>query len=570
MPTAELIFISGGTSGNDLYVVVEKSFGSELVVGGKLLFEKKASGVTGEMLKVCEESVEIKSIVKENDHLYIYFDYLYIKSLILTTFRTITSPEGYMYKLYFSTDHNMLPCDICGDYKVYIRRGENVIEFSDLAFCFPGGLTKGGPSCGDNVQQEVVSGWCCDNETIPFNYETMERNSILAKVSAVTAGSAFRPESGDEVLFATNPYFSTVNDEINLFGCPGETVTISKYTDFMNIGIVMEQDYDAKRMFQEYQMNELFVKKIKSSIIPDFIDLEKVKYAPAYSKETMELATGLTFNLHFRSRIPGETEYTFEDTWHFNDAMNTWNGNEIDDTKTREQLYIDSDFVNSSNLIGYLGFTDNDIYNQKNRVKKTFLRLSFYDSPNPLTQNLLCYSTVFFDSGELYGKYVKRKAWLEENGIETPVVLTPYMGEEEEPEAITSRVTINDEYDNTKSGEGFNLYLFREDAPMEFYNPEDPENTSQPIYMKVEFKHAGYGRTVPLIYWPKEDNKPVKLTIENYLSNLYIKLKIALTERGYVYFFPEATENKGNGIVWEDERLVLNLFEPMIEPETTE
>jgi hypothetical protein len=119
----------------------------------------------------------------------------------------------------------------------------------------------------------------------------------------------------------------------------------------------------------------------------------------------------------------------------------------------------------------------------------------------------------------------------------------------------------------TRSGEGFNIYLFREDAPVVFYDPEDPENTSQDIYMKVEFNHAGYGRTVPLIYWPKEGGEPMKLTIENYLSNLYIKIKIALTERGYVYFFPKATENKYNGIVWENERLVLNLFEPIIEPE---
>ena len=178
-------------------------------------------------------------------------------------------------------------------------------------------------------------------------------------------------------------------------------------------------------MLQEYQVNELFVKKIKNSIIPDFIDLEKIKYAPAFieeklNEETVEdtggttyLATGLTFNLHFRTRISGETSYDFEDVWHLNDAVETWNGNGIDDTpKTREGLYTDENFVNSSNLIGYLGFTDDDIYNQKNRVKQSFIRLSFYDSDNPLTQNLLYYSTIFFDSGDLFGKYVKRKNYI--------------------------------------------------------------------------------------------------------------------------------------------------------------
>lgn len=582
--TAPLSFISGGTSGNDLYVVVKKEVGQQLNVGGKLVFEKTASGNTGQMLKVCEESVTIKNITLEGDYMYVYFDYVYITPLILTSYRDIVTPpdQGYKYKLFFDRNHNMLPCDLTDDYKVYIRRGENVIEFGDLAFCFPMQLKKG---------EDIIpsDGFCCNDTVTRFNYETMERNSILARDKKVVDGKSFRPEPGDQVLFATNPYFRTSNStvpgtnekQINLFGCPGENVTILRYTDFMGLGVVLEQDYDAKRMLQEYQVNELFVKKIKNSIIPDFIDLEKIKYAPAFieeklNEETVEdtggttyLATGLTFNLHFRTRISGETSYDFEDVWHLNDAVETWNGNGIDDTpKTREGLYTDENFVNSSNLIGYLGFTDDDIYNQKNRVKQSFIRLSFYDSDNPLTQNLLYYSTIFFDSGDLFGKYVKRKAWLEEEDEEYDHLITPVVwsqtADTDACSAVTSQLMVNDEYDMTRSGEGFNLYLFRQDAPI--------ENDPQDIYMKIEFNHAGIGRTVPLIYWPKEGNSPKKLTIENYLKNLYIKVRIALTEKGYVYTFPDTisaddTEHGGrkNGIVWENERLVLNLFEPMIE-----
>jgi hypothetical protein len=136
-------------------------------------------------------------------------------------------------------------------------------------------------------------------------------------------------------------------------------------------------------------------------------------------------------------------------------------------------------------------------------------------------------------------------------------------------DAVTSQLIVNDEYDMTRSGEGFNLYLFREDAPVD-------ENDVQDIYMKVEFNHAGFGRTVPLIYWPRETGgtNPMQLTTRNYLENLYIKVRISLTEKGYVYDFPQAVSwdddrnfGRKNGIVWENERLVLNLFEPMIEPE---
>lgn len=602
------------TSGNDLCLIIKKDKAMELIPGGKIHFEKFASGNTGQMLKVCEEDADIKNVVDVGDTRYVYFEYVYIKPLTLASFSRITSGDGFRYKLYFTSGHHMLSngncrqnslCDLT-NMVFYVRRGGNVLEFSGLGACFPGEVVRG-------CSVENNDGYCCDDTQKLFNYETMERNSILAKTMRTVGGTTFNPEPGDTVLFATNPYFHTqTNGNIELYDCPGETVNVCKYVDFMGLDIVLEQDYDAKRMFQEYQVNELFVKKIKSSIIPDFIDLEKVKYAPAFfetklNEETEDdtgdtitithLATGLTFNMHFRTRISGGTieneedydpdvleamlAHSFEDTWHFNDEMNTWNGNGLKDPQIensgeieREHLYDDENFVNSSNLIGYLGFTDDDIYNQKNRVKQSFIRLSFYDDDNPLTQNLLCYSTVFLDSGDLFGKYAKRKAWLDETSFEeddeeynvqiNPIVWSP-TAKTDPCSAVTCQLIVNDEYDMTRSGEGFNLYLFREDAPV--------ENEVQNIYMKVEFNHAGLGRTVPLIFWRKDkDGKAETLTMKNYLDNLYIPIEISLSDRGYVYSFPDAISaevdgGRCNGIVWENERLVLNLFEPMIEPE---
>lgn len=583
------------TSGNDLCLIINRQDGLELIAGGKIKFEKYASGNSGQMILVCEEDAPIKTIVEEGDKKYVYFEYVYIKPLTVASFLNITSTDHYNYKFYFTTPHNMVADDLIerNAYKIYVRRGQNVLEFSDLAFCYPNELVK-----GENIIR--MDGECCIDITKRFNYETMERDSILAKTKRVISGSDFKPEYGDQVLFETNPYFHVEGNNAVLFS----NVNVCKYTDFMGLGIVLEQDYDAKRMFQEYQVNELYVNKIKRSIIPDFIDLEKVKYAPAFFEEIpndetedpddvivkMFLATGLTFNLHFRTRVSGSTtegglidedtaKYTFEDTWHLSDVTETWNGNGVDrPTIKREDLYDDEEFVNSSNLIGYLGFTDEDVYNQKNRIKKTFIRLSFYDSKDPLTQNLLYYSTIFLDSGDLFGKFVKRKAWLSEDEdydeALNPVVWSS-ASTSDPCSAVTCQMMVNDEYDMTRSGEGFNLYLFRADAPI--------ENELQNIYMKVEFNHAGYGRTVPLIRWPKElgaDGKESlngnarKLTMGTYLDALYIPIQITLTDMGYVYSFPNAIsaedDSKGgrkNGIVWENERLVLNLFEPMIEPD---
>ena len=568
-------------SGNDvcLTLTVEEAHG--LSEGSKLHLVKYASGNTGQMLKVCETDVVINKVVESGNGVMVFFEYTYIQPLIIASFQKIASRGGYKYKFYFTSETHLAPGDIeeyksetGKDYTAYVKNAAGeVLNFTNLALCYPYELVKG----ADERSQE---GDCCDGYKRLFNYETMERNSLLAKTSGLTDGSKFVPSAGDEVLLSTNPYYFTNGDDIVLFS----NVIIEKYTDYLGLGIVLEQDYDAKRMFQEYQVNDLFVKKIKNSIVPGFIDLEKVKYAPAYcSEDSVFLATGLTFNLHFRSRnqkvdseIPTD-KYKFEDTWYLNDATSTWNGNGFSsqggnlDVKNQDELYLDANFVNSSNLIGYLDFTDDDIYNQKNRVSRTFIRLSFYDDKNPLTQNLLYYSTIFLDSGELYGKYVKRKAMLEDKDPNydselEPVVWSP-TSRTDTVSAVTSQLTVNDEYDMTKSGEGFNLYLFRQDAPL--------ENDPRDIYMKVEFNHAGNGRTVPLIFWKKDGDRPINLTVGNYMENLYIKVRIALTDKGYVYSFPDITEvppngvtARKNGILWENDRIVFNLFEPKITPDS--
>ena len=60
-----------------------------------------------------------------------------------------------------------------------------------------------------------------------------------------------------------------------------------------------------------------------------------------------------------------------------------------------------------SDLLSYLGFTNDDVKYQKSKLKKSFLRISFYDSDNIANQNLLHTATIFLDSGDLFAKYIK-------------------------------------------------------------------------------------------------------------------------------------------------------------------
>ena len=550
-------------SGNDMCLCLNLEEAAGLSPGSRLRIKKQALGNGGRLINVCNTDVIVNGVVNGDGVKYVYFEYVYIEPLTVANYFSIMENSDFSYKLYFTGHPNMVRGDIekyeevMGEdnpYRIYAKRNDGSICWYDgLDFSYPSEFVRGEDS------NDGDGGYCSQKIERYFNYETMELNSILAKNTGVEAGDEFVPSEGDQVVFATNPYYFIDNGGgVILF----DNVTIEKYTDYRNIGLVIEDDYDAKRVFQEYQVNELFVDKIKKSVIPNFIDLEKIKYAPAYCiGDSTFLATGLTFNLHFRSRVFNRKTYTFDDVWHVDDDTKTWNGNGIDSMVEQNKLYLDGGFVNTSNLIGFLGFTDDDIYNQKNRVKKTFLRLSFYDSKDPLTQNLLFYSTIFMDSGELFGKFVKRKASLENQEHVVWSSVSPMVS------AVTSQFTVNDEYDITKSGEGFNVYLFKEDAPV--------ENEPQPIYMKVEFNHAGYGRTVPMIFWPKDVpgsfGVPVNLTTENYLKYMYIDGEYSLTDKGYVYSFPDIVSaddadmgGRCNGIVWENDRIVFNLFEPML------
>lgn len=288
-------------------------------------------------------------------------------------------------------------------------------------------------------------------------------------------------------------------------------------------------------------------------------------------------ATKISFYLHFikRAEIPdneratANTVYTsgnvYYDTWHIDAEEKEfiwWNGFDYSGDTFSAGTFVSFYETNrkKSDLMGYLNFTDNDIYYRKKKVSQSFLRLSFYTSKDPYTQKMLYYSTIFLDEGELYGKYIKQlqnedfKKYKEKNS-------TKKMGKANENALVVlysagtrvdSKITVTNEYDRTKSSEGFNIYLFAEDKTFE------AENGEKTIYMKVEFNHAGNGKTIPLIMWPKDANGEFcSLTTENFIDTLYIPVKLAYINGRYVYSIVGA-EN-------ENDEIVLILFEPKLD-----
>ena len=298
--------------------------------------------------------------------------------------------------------------------------------------------------------------------------------------------------------------------------------------------------------------------------------------------DSLTVATSITMSFHFRERqkISGETEQdilllrkrntnltsgnVYSDGWYINpDSGDTiwWNG-----FKSNSSTFPNDDFEDfmkesglTSDLIGCLNFTDNDIFYKKKKVSQSFVRLSFYNSPDPIEQKLLYYSTIFIDATELYGKYVKQLMYMEDNDLfnekkNKDLNLNAAVVFCSGGTRLDTKMVITNEFDRTKSSEGFNLYLFAEDKN---FNLENGEKT---IYMKVEFNHAGNGKTLPMIMWPKVNGEYVPLTIDNFIENLYIPIKLTYINDRYVYYIPDAYKNENGNID-------LVLFEPKIDYE---
>ena len=331
-----------------------------------------------------------------------------------------------------------------------------------------------------------------------------------------------------------------------------------------------------------YQMDlikEKFVDKTKKEIINRIVDLERDVYYPSVydvdNKYSHDIYT-IKFNLHFR-------EHRGDDWTVTNDTL--WNG--VEDNRINKDITDD----NVSDLLMFLGFNNEDVRYQRNKLKKSFLRLSYYDSPNPANQNLLMYSTIFVNSGELFSKYAR---YGEEEGYtlisineDGEYVLSTdkkgigvdkeYDGFIEE-KRLSSQFVVKDKNTSKSSSEGFYLYLWKED--------ETP--IPQDIYMKVEFNHSGFGRTIPFMMPYSENSdgeKSIKsfqdivddftnpeqaYTMSDYLKYSYIHLKYVydVKNQKHRYFIDPQTYGTQ---VFQDNELIINLYEAKIgEGETDE
>ena len=345
---------------------------------------------------------------------------------------------------------------------------------------------------------------------------------------------------------------------------------------------------------------EKYMEDITASIIPDIIDNEKRQFMPVMAKgDGFKTVEEIVFNLHFRSREDEDVEEgKLVDTWKTNDTQ-IWNGFEWSgnpDSSSLERIVDDENYTDDlADALNYLGFTEDDIKYQKTKVKKTFIRLMFYSSKDMLDKELLYYSTIFLDSGKLYNTYGNIMNSKDNRGNSISVFDDTRT---DEKLRLSASFSVKNKYDTTKSSEGFYLYLFP--------NEVTGENKPRTIYMKVEFNHAGYGKTIPMMlprhkyqlvenedgtteynyksqkyhqsYPPiestsedfptsflieevvdKNGNKGIAMDFERYTDSIMIPVNIIYdtVTKNYLYYFPWFNRAK-------EKKITINLWEPRI------
>ena len=235
--------------------------------------------------------------------------------------------------------------------------------------------------------------------------------------------------------------------------------------------IPLSSDFSPKT--RQYENVERNFDLTTSDIINPTIDLEKVKLSPIDSLK-LKIADSLTFNLHFLNNTGWDTDTT---------------------------------------KIESIGFTKDDVESRRQRLEKTFIRLSFYDSKDLKTQNLLFFSTIFINTSDLYSEYIS-------GGLTMDNLKTEFFVQNPK---LSPKI---------KSFEGFNVYLFGGDVT---------KSLAKTIYMRADFNNASNGRST--LFTKGKPESSSGYTMQQLYDNLFFEVDCTFSTLLNNYFYSFAGIN---------------------------
>ena len=156
---------------------------------------------------------------------------------------------------------------------------------------------------------------------------------------------------------------------------------------------------------------------------------------------------------------------------------------------------------------GSIGFDDNDIKFQKESFKQTFLNLNFYDSNNPMNQNLILNITLF--------------SQLTENDLVPLNSSTGIAGQPRPANFIKIKYVLENPLLNPLGfSEGYFLYDYKDELNV---------GDSKYLYMRASFKNAKDGKSTNLMV------KNTALPIDELIHQLYTRYVLTRTIDGYYF-----------------------------------
>jgi hypothetical protein len=436
-------------------------------------------------------------------------------------------------------------------------------------------------SAMDAFREEMMS-------VLVNNYETMAFSvkNLLFGYDEITPYTY-----SEEAVFNNHPVSS--EDFFRLIN----NMTIFKIHDYMTFPLKM--DRKVQNDLYKAELTEVdFYNDTVSNSINKIVDMDKDVYFPSIlttdNKDGTYIFSDVSeieINMHFRTRDLNSWKI-IEDYGDANHLFSNWFIFDYEPYTTLlgNQSTSKSDLMSASDLIGLMYYTTDDVYYEKTKLSKSFLRISYYDSMDSQNQNLLGTSTIFIDGHELHKKYNS----LSDEGISfklinqfmivtsattVGVMTEPYQNAGytlDDENRLSSRLTILPKETTKTSSEGFYAYFFKEYAD---------SLKSKEIYLKFEFFHAGVGRRIPLIIPTTEDNNTFSTitgwtdseiadfkkgySIQGIQDRLYMPMycKYDISSKKYRYYLHGTNYHNSYFIDSEKKKLKFNLFELKIKNE---
>lgn len=206
------------------------------------------------------------------------------------------------------------------------------------------------------------------------------------------------------------------------------------------------------------------------------------------------------------------------------------------DKQVRSITY-DIYLINNGSYVGFygdIGFVNDDITFRKDSFFQTNLYLGFYDTDNPLTQNLVSYITLF----------------PELKPIDLIPAGQPKVGWPKPASQISIKFVVDSPFLNPMGfAEGYHIYDYKSELNI---------GDTKYLYMKAMFRNAKSGKMTNMMV--KNTAQP----IDKLVHELYTRYVLKRTQTGYYYFIDDTYQGNtagANNIVYNNDTCTVTLYE---------